>query len=78
MGEIWEYYELGHAFESRAATFFNLARGFRVLIRAIISEFYMAWRKYLLIGGGTFVPPPCPYGVDIAYVQTGLIKNFFF
>ena len=27
--------------------------------------------KYLLIGGGTFVPP-CPDGVDIAYVQTGL------
>ena len=26
--------------------------------------------KYLIIGGGTFVPP-CPDGVGIAYVQTG-------
>ena len=26
--------------------------------------------KYLLIGGRTFVPP-CPGGVDIAYVPTG-------
>ena len=29
--------------------------------------------KYLLIGGGTFVPP-CPNGVDFAYVQTGNIN----
>ena len=46
---------------------------YKVHIRVIISEFYMAWRKnslkYLLIGGGKFVPP-CPNGADIAYVQT--------
>ena len=43
---------------------------FKVRFRVIISEFYMAWRKkFTKIF--TYVCPPCPDGVDIAYVKTG-------
>ena len=63
MDKVSEYYDLGHAFESRAPSLFyfptrkyftiqfkfldfltSLDR-FEVLIRVIISEFYMARRK---------------------------------
>ena len=65
MDKIWDYYELGHAFKSRAPTvfyfstqnyftisfkfldFLRLLDQFELLIRVIISEFYMAWREKL-------------------------------
>ena len=62
--------------------FFEFLRSldrFKVLIRVIISEFYTAWRKTLTkictYRRGN-VCPPCPDGVDIAHVHTGLILNF--
>ena len=52
----------------------SLSLGLTFIIRVIISEFYMAWRKNftknLLIGGGR-LSPPCPDDVHIAYVQSG-------
>ena len=44
--KILDFDELGHVFESR--DFLRPLDRFKILIRIIISEFYMAWRKKLL------------------------------
>ena len=61
-------------------------RKFKVVIRVIISEFYMTWRKNfikILTYRRGDVCSPCPYGIEIAYVQTGYcnfrnVSKFFY
>ena len=77
MDKIWELYELGDAVESHAPTIFsfqleNILRSYlnflKILLGLLLVSLYGFEKNF---HKNISYRPPCPDGVDIAYVQTG-------